>query len=525
MAPEIPRIQSLTDWKPVARGGFARVWQARQVSLDRLVAVKVYEARLDDGGDRRRFLQESAAAGRLSAHPNVVTVHDAGILPEGQPYLLMDLYPGGSLRRWLSRDERPTDEQVRHVGVRIADALAAAHAVGVVHRDVKPSNVLVDGYGEPALADFGLAVVQEGEAELSGSPVHATPAFAPPEVLRGGQATEAGDVFSLAATLHALLAGRPFRTVEQTPTTRAAAARLAEQPVPALPTPHWHLVGALADALAADPAARPTAAVFRDRLAALDLSATAGRRVAAGVAPAGRRRRLLVPLAVVAALATTGGSVAAWSARQEAPRAAASASTTAPPDTGTAGSSGAATPTGGPTTLAPAEVSAAVEALTSCQDQVRAADRVLREAEVGIGHWARHVQAQTDAFSGAITDERMREIFAETRLLGPADVRRYREAQRASRDADGSCVAQPGWPAAITTAMAACAERAEGQRPTLRAAAAGMTDWTRHLVGMQQSRSGQVHDAQGIWLRVWRAAPPHLDAWDRAQTAFRAPTC
>jgi hypothetical protein len=144
---------------------------------------------------------------------------------------------------------------------------------------------------------------------------------------------------------------------------------------------------------------------------------------------------------------------------------------------------------------------------------------------VGIGHWNRHVQAQTDQFSGAITLERMREIFAETRLAGPDDVRRYRKAVRAHAAAAGSCTAQPGWPAAITTELTACAERAEAQRPTLGAAADGMTDWTRHLVGMQQSKSGNVHDAQGIWLRVWRAAPPHLQAWDRARSAYRAPTC
>ena len=93
------------------------VWQARQLSLDRLVAVKVYQRGLDEG-DRRRFLREAAAAGRLSNHPGIVTAHDAGMLPDDRPYLMMELCPGGSLTRWLKPDNRPSEERVRQVGVR-----------------------------------------------------------------------------------------------------------------------------------------------------------------------------------------------------------------------------------------------------------------------------------------------------------------------------------------------------------------------------------------------------------------------
>ena len=125
------------------------VWEARQLSLDRLVAVKVYQRELDEG-DRRRFLREAAAAGRLSDHPGIVTAHDAGILPDDRPYLIMELCPGGSLTQWLKPENRPSEERVRQVGVRIADALAAAHACGVLHRDVKPANILIDSYGNSA---------------------------------------------------------------------------------------------------------------------------------------------------------------------------------------------------------------------------------------------------------------------------------------------------------------------------------------------------------------------------------------
>ena len=137
------------------------IWGARQLTLDRLVAVKVYQRELDED-DRRRFLREAAAA-RLSNHPGIVTAHDAGILPDDRPYLIMDLCSGGSLTEWLKPENRPSEERVRQVGVRIADALAAVHAGGVLHRDVKPANILIDSFGNPGLADFGLAAVAGAE--------------------------------------------------------------------------------------------------------------------------------------------------------------------------------------------------------------------------------------------------------------------------------------------------------------------------------------------------------------------------
>ena len=156
-----PDIAGLSDWRPLARGGFAAVWQARQDSLGRQVAVKVDFRPLDDDKQRRRFLREAGAAGRLSGHPGIVTVHDAGILPDDRPYLVLELCPGGSLSAWLSPEKRPPIQRVRDVGVRIADALAAAHARGVIHRDVKPANILIDAYGHAGLTDFGLAAMPE----------------------------------------------------------------------------------------------------------------------------------------------------------------------------------------------------------------------------------------------------------------------------------------------------------------------------------------------------------------------------
>ncbi len=206
MVLEHPEIPGTAEWKPLARGGLAVVWRARQLSLDRLVAVKVYQRELDEG-DRRRFLREAAAAGRLSNHPSIVTAYDAGLLPDDRPYLMMELCPGGSLTRWLKLENRPTEERVRQVGVAISAALAAAHACGVLHRDVKPANILIDSYGNPRLADFGVAAVEGAEADAEA--LGLTPAYAPPEAFRMQPATEASDVYSLAATLYALLTGGP----------------------------------------------------------------------------------------------------------------------------------------------------------------------------------------------------------------------------------------------------------------------------------------------------------------------------
>ena len=264
---EHPHIRGLSEWRPLARGGLAVVWEARQLSLGRLVAVKVYQSELDES-DRRRFLREAAAAGRLSDHPGVVTVHDAGILPDDRPYLVMELYPGGSLTQWLKPENRPSEECVRQVGVRIADALSAVHACGVLHRDVKPGNILIDSNGNPALADFGLAVVASAEA-AEAEALGVTPAYAPPEAFAMQPATEAGDVFSLAATLYALIAGSPPRSVGAAPVVLEQMFEVANRPIGQLPWVNWHFSDALMSALSIDPAARPTAAMFRDQLASV----------------------------------------------------------------------------------------------------------------------------------------------------------------------------------------------------------------------------------------------------------------
>ena len=274
-----PRLGGLTDWRPLARGGFAVVWEAHQQSLDRQVAVKIITRKLDNPEERERFLRESSAAGRMSSHPGIVTVHDAGLLDDDRPYLVMELCTGGSLTRRLAPEDRQSPEWVRDLGVRIADALAAAHAQGVLHRDVKPANVLIDRYGHAGLADFGLAVMTDG-MDLEERLEALTPAYAPPEAFAPHTPTASGDVYSLAATLYALLGGHAPRAVDPgdaEPDLTAAQVVMAhlDDPVERLPDVDPRLMDVLMAALDDDPAARPTAAAFRDALAALPLGAPA----------------------------------------------------------------------------------------------------------------------------------------------------------------------------------------------------------------------------------------------------------
>lgn len=310
VAPEIPGI---SDWHPLAKGGFATVWRARQEALDRLVAVKIDERPLSTEAERLRFLGEARAAGNLSGHPAIVTVHDAGILADGRPYLVMKLCSGGSLTSWLRPDNRQSAERICSVGVRIAGALAAVHEQGLLHRDVKPPNILIDRYGNPGLADFGLA------AQESGSGTGMTLAFAPPEVLQGRPPTESGDVYQLAATLYALLSGHPPAVADDA--TVAVADRVArlQQPLEPLPGVDDRLMGLLGQGLAFDPADRPTAAEFRDRLTQLAEPVPAGEPgpAAGGREPSRPPRHhrpalRLLAIAVAAVLVLLFGSAGAY---------------------------------------------------------------------------------------------------------------------------------------------------------------------------------------------------------------------
>ncbi|MGW1737699.1 protein kinase domain-containing protein [Nocardia sp. NPDC001965] len=189
----------------VGRGGFGVVYRCVQEPLDRTVAVKLLTAESDED-NRARFAREQRAMGRLTGHPNIVTVLEEGVTARGRPYLVTPFYPLGSLDAWI-RDHGPlTAENVLQIGVKIAGALESAHRLGVVHRDVKPGNILLTDYGEPALTDFGIAHIAGGFRTAAGT-VTGSPAFTAPEVLEGEPPTPSADVYGLGATMFCALTG------------------------------------------------------------------------------------------------------------------------------------------------------------------------------------------------------------------------------------------------------------------------------------------------------------------------------
>ncbi|WP_158716233.1 serine/threonine-protein kinase [Blastococcus sp. Marseille-P5729] len=205
-APDIP---GLTDLVPIGQGGNGVVYRATQRQLSRVVAVKVLGARLDDVS-ADRFAREGQALGLVSGHPNIVPVYTADTTPEGRPYLVMLLCENGSLADRVESGGPMSPPAVLDLGIRMCGALQTAHDAGLLHRDIKPGNILFDSYDVPRLADFGQARFGDVNLTKTGDVV-ATPGYAAPEVLTGERATIRSDVYSLATTLMAALLGHgPF---------------------------------------------------------------------------------------------------------------------------------------------------------------------------------------------------------------------------------------------------------------------------------------------------------------------------
>ncbi|MFC4119574.1 serine/threonine-protein kinase [Nonomuraea zeae] len=195
--------------EPIGRGGMGIVWRAHDELLDRTVAVKEvrYAAALGEEVQllNRRTMREARAAARFE-HPNVIVVHDV-IEEDGRPWIVMQLVQSRSLGAVIKQDGPLPPKRVAEIGLAMLDALHRAHESGVLHRDVKPENVLLADDGRVVLTDFGIATL-ETETQLTVTGLAGTPAFIAPERLKGLPARRESDLWSLGATLYTAVEGR-----------------------------------------------------------------------------------------------------------------------------------------------------------------------------------------------------------------------------------------------------------------------------------------------------------------------------
>jgi serine/threonine protein kinase len=246
-----------TGAQPIGRGGMGEIFRATDTTLGRAVAVKVLaEGYAQDPSVRERFTREALAVARLSGNPNIVTIYDVGEHNE-RPFIVMEYLPGGSLEQKLRSEGAQSPRQALEWLEQAADALDAAHREGVVHRDVKPANLLLDRYGHVHVADFGIASAAGLGSLTQTGTVLGTASYLSPEQAQGERTTAASDLYSLGIVAFELLTGR--RPFEGDSVAAEAAAHVTGvvPPVrelnPALPS---ELDAVFAKALAKDPAWR-----------------------------------------------------------------------------------------------------------------------------------------------------------------------------------------------------------------------------------------------------------------------------
>jgi tRNA A-37 threonylcarbamoyl transferase component Bud32 len=282
----------------IGQGAMGTVWRARDQVLAREVAVK--EVRLPDlmpARDRailrERTLREARVSAKLS-HPCVVTVHDV-IEANGTPWIVMELVIARSLERVLAEDGPLPPRRAAETGMMLLGALASAHAAGIVHRDVKPGNVLLTRDGRAVLTDFGIAAVDGDPALTQTGMVVGTPGFCAPERIRGAPASPASDLWSLGATLYAAVEGRGPFDGHGSPMAVLASIVHSDPPPARSAGPLRAVIDAL---MSKDPAQRPDAARARHLLTGA--AAALGARPAAGT-PASAQ-----PVPATASLASAG---------------------------------------------------------------------------------------------------------------------------------------------------------------------------------------------------------------------------
>jgi eukaryotic-like serine/threonine-protein kinase len=318
----------------LGEGAIGVVWRAHDESLGRDVAIK--EIRFPAGLDaeqiaalRARTLREARAAARLS-HPGIVTVHEV-VRQDEHPWIVMELLRGRTLARVIKDDGPQPPARVAAIGAQILAGLRAAHEAGVVHRDVKPSNVMLDG-DRAVLTDFGVAALDGGTVLTETGAMLGTPSYMAPEQALGRFATPASDLWSLGATMYAAVEGRPPFDGETVATVLATLVTI-DPPAPSRAGP---LAPVIAGLLAKEPSLRPASADLAADLARVaDGDPPARPRPAPAVEqtappPARRHRPRALTLAAIVTAAVLSVAAALW-----VPRHSASRSRAAPPSAST----------------------------------------------------------------------------------------------------------------------------------------------------------------------------------------------
>jgi eukaryotic-like serine/threonine-protein kinase len=240
----------------LGHGGMGEVFAAHDLRLDREVALKLLRADLaEQDGMRERVVAEARLAARLS-HPHVVGVLDTGE-QDGRPFVVMERLSGRTLRDELSAGPMPA-ERVRDVGLQVLRALAAAHELGIVHRDVKPGNVLDAGVGTWKVADFGIAKWVHADQTLTGTgELLGSPSYLAPERIEGQQAEPASDLYAVGVLLYEAMCGRkPFECDDPFALATAIRDGEFEPPATVLPDADPEIVAVIERAMRLDPAER-----------------------------------------------------------------------------------------------------------------------------------------------------------------------------------------------------------------------------------------------------------------------------
>lgn len=295
----------------LGKGGMGVVWRARDTVLERDVAVKDIHLPAPVDGDaesvRARALREARAAAR-PAHPAVTRVFDVESSPE-RVRIVMELVEADTLTQRVRRDGPLSPREAARLGLDLLDALSAAHRVGVVHRDVKPANVMVDAHGRGKLTDFGVATLRNQPQLTATGQVIGSPAYMAPEQARDGTASPASDLWSLGATLYFAVEGRP--PFDEGEPMKTVVAVLEE--TPAHPDNAGPLKPALTALLTKQPRARPDVDAVRELLERV-LTAPVDTEPAGQPTRQPRRwRHAAVAGALLAVLGLAGGALASRS--------------------------------------------------------------------------------------------------------------------------------------------------------------------------------------------------------------------